>query len=51
MAATQLLDGFTPGVIGSSDPWLNPKAGKLSAWPSLARRGVMRKAFAWKEQT
>lgn len=21
--------GFTPGVIGSSDPWLNPKAGKL----------------------
>ena len=35
--------GFTPGVIGSSDPWLNPKAGKLSAWPSLARRGVMRR--------
>lgn len=21
--------GFTPGVIGSPDPWLNPKAGKL----------------------
>ena len=21
--------GFTPGVIGSSQPWLNPKAGKL----------------------
>ena len=21
--------GFTPGVIGSSEPWLNPKAGKL----------------------
>ena len=21
--------GFTPGVFGSSDPWLNPKAGKL----------------------
>ena len=21
--------GFTPGVVGSSDPWLNPKAGKL----------------------
>ncbi len=21
--------GFTPGVVGSSEPWLNPKAGKL----------------------
>ena len=21
--------GFTPGVLGSSEPWLNPKAGKL----------------------
>ena len=21
--------GFTPGVIGSVEPWLNPKAGKL----------------------
>ena len=21
--------GFTPGVIGSAEPWLNPKAGKL----------------------
>ena len=21
--------GFTPGVVGTSDPWLNPKAGKL----------------------
>ena len=21
--------GFTPGVVGSRDPWLNPKAGKL----------------------
>jgi len=21
--------GFTPGVVGSSNPWLNPKAGKL----------------------
>ena len=21
--------GFTPGVVGSAEPWLNPKAGKL----------------------
>lgn len=21
--------GFTPGVVGSEEPWLNPKAGKL----------------------
>ena len=21
--------GFSPGVIGSTEPWLNPKAGKL----------------------
>ena len=29
MEATRFLDGLYPGVIGSTAPWLNPKAGKL----------------------
>ena len=34
--------GFTPGVEGSSEPWLNPKAGKLfrMAFAGHAGRGV-----------
>ena len=31
--------GFTPGVVGSSEPWLNPKAGKLFRMAFSGHRG------------